>query len=180
MITDFQADITASSVYDRKSCRKLVNNVFPARKPILIIDLIITVITIVFIILFALSDVQKFNRLALVLIFLLITDAGLGLIYLYAPLFQYKAMGELKDAVSEFTFGSEQFKVKYILTNGEIRNGPIANYDSIYKLVKKDNYIFIFHKRYQSYIIDINTIKNASADELIKIIESNSKNEQVR
>lgn len=160
--------ISASFKYNKGSCKELVDAMFPIRKRLLIIDLIISAIITASVIILYVTDNKKAGSLSLTLIALLVNNILLGILLHFIPDLYYRSTSERENELSEFDFYDNEFTVKSTLPDGKITLEDCIKYSSIKRVYEKGNKLYICCGKHNIYMLDKDTISNNSLIDKIK------------
>ena len=72
------------------------------------------------------------------------------------PRIRYKALGNMKEFVNEYTFGEESFTVSG--DNGEYSENTETRYSAISKVIETEKYIFIFQTPSCALVLEKSTV----------------------
>lgn len=95
---------------------------------------------------------------------LLVVAVVLALLIFAAPRLSYRQLGRLKDAVSEYEFGDEGFKV--VSRQDGMETSGQYSYDMIEKVVELPEYIFIYQTKNAAFPIEKATIEGGTAEDI--------------
>lgn len=144
----------AYCITDKKYCKAYIDALFPAGKWLAGITITLSIVNFAAIIAFSFSAWEKAKDLALVLIFLLINNILLSLIFslLYLPF--YSSVKKSETTRIEYIFGDREFDI-ISYTDGETNkhNEPVK-YSSLKKIKRRKNKIIIFEDKFSAHIID--------------------------
>ena len=90
--------------------------------------------------------------------------------YFISPKIQYNSLANMKDIVNEYVFTEESMLV---VSKGEDYNsqGEIK-YSVLVKMCETSRYLFLFQNKAQAFIVDKNTIRDGSIEEVREMIKS--------
>lgn len=168
---------TAKCVLNKKYCKAYTDAIFPARVWISAINTIISIAIIVVCVILAFSDYEKSQSLILPLIFLLINNIIIGIIFNAVHLFQYRELGNRKDAELEYIFSDHSFKIITTLKNGEKAVSDPINYSTVKKVKETKDKIIIFERSFVAHLIETKNLEG-NATELTANIKSQIKSKK--
>lgn len=145
---------TAKCVLDKKYCKAYTDAVFPVRVWLSALNSIISAAVLITCVVLAFSHYEKSGSLILPLIFLLINNIIIGIIFSTVHLIQFKELGNRKNAKCEYIFGDRSFKIITTLKNGEVTESEPINYSTIKKVKQTKSKIIIFERAFVAYLIE--------------------------
>lgn len=162
---------TAKCVLDKKYCKAYTDAIFPARVWISALNTVVSAAILITCVVLAVSEYSKAASLILPLIFLLINNVIIGIIFGYVHLFQYRELKDRKDAECEYIFGDRSFKIKTVCKNGNTAESEPVNYSALKKVKVTKDKIIIFERSFVAHPIQKKSLKG-NADELVSTIKS--------
>lgn len=171
--------VTANCVLDKKYCKAYTDAIFPARVWISALNTAISVAVLIGCIALGFSDYDKAPSLILPLIFLLINNIIIGVIFATVHLFQYKELKDRKDAQCQYIFGQYSFKIITTYKNGKITESPPVNYSNIKKVKVTKDKIIIFERSFVAHLIEKKKL-NGDGNELATTIKSQIQKDKKR
>lgn len=161
----------AYCITDKKYCKAYVNALFPAGKWLAGITIALSIINFIAIIVFSFSDWEKAKDLALVLIFLLINNILLSLIFslLYLPF--YSSVKKDKTTKLEYIFRDDEFEITSYINSEANKTEEPVKYSSLEKIKKQKNRIIIYQSKFNVHIIEEKNLEG-NAEELYMVIQN--------
>lgn len=164
-------DATAFCITDKKYCKAYVNALFPAEKWIAGITIALSIINFAAIITLYLSDWEKANDVALVLIFLLINNVFLSFVFSFLYLPFYLSVKNSKSTRLEYIFSDNEFIMTTFFEDGTSKNQEPVKYSSLEKIKKRKHKIIIYQSKFNIHIIHEEN-SNANLKELYITIKN--------
>lgn len=165
-------EITAKGVLNLESIKALVHfQMFRKNDPRKRIKSWTILYAILFLVLIAeLFWVGMDDTLILLLVCIIVILLLEYFMYFILPKIQYNSLAQMKDIVNEYVFTEESMQVvskgENYHSQGEIK------YSVLVKMCETSRYLFIFQNKSQAFIVDKNTIKDGSIEELREKITS--------
>lgn len=165
-------NIKASSKYDRETIRAMSHLSLCKRfNPKKILIAVITLILLPQVVLVVEGIMWGFDSDYFSALFAALFAITLTLFWYYLiPLFQYKSLAGLKDAVNRFVFTDESV---FCTSAGSVYKGESEfEYALLVKAYETSRYFFLYQTKQSVYIVDKNTVSGGTADEIAERLKS--------